>query len=209
MICLADNDIILKLAYCDLLVEAVEALGTSLSEVFVLNSAIHKLLSPKRPGKGRVKPGEPEYERLQTFFAAVKVIDATPDPAEQQAFNDVIGIDPGEAILFSATGAYSDCLLATSDKRSLFALCGATSDVCKNVCGRLAGRVICFEQVILRIVDQRGFPAILVKVVPARQCDTALRAIFGSGLSATEVGVRSGLASYIDDLRRQTGTLLV
>jgi hypothetical protein len=75
MICLADNDIVLKLACCDLLTEVVAVLGVTTSEVLVLNSAVHKLLSPKRPGKGRVKPDQPEYARLEAFFAAVKVID--------------------------------------------------------------------------------------------------------------------------------------
>lgn len=125
MICLADNDIILKLACCDLLSEAVAALGVSLGDVLVLNSAIHKLLGPKKPGKGRVKQGEPEYERLRAFFDSIRVIDIAPPSDELDAFNDVLGIDTGEAVLFSATGFYADCLLATSDKRSLIALCGA------------------------------------------------------------------------------------
>jgi len=67
MICLTDNDVILKLAICDLLAEFPAALNVSFTDILVLNSAIHKLLSPKKPGKGKVKPGEPEYERLQNF----------------------------------------------------------------------------------------------------------------------------------------------
>lgn len=209
MICLTDNDIILKLACCDLLSEAIAAVGVTLADVFVLNSAVHKLLSPKKPGKGKVKQSEPEYERLRAFFAAVQVIDVAPPPDEQLAFNDVIGIDPGEAVLFSAMGVYADCILATSDKRSLIALCGASGEVCLSVRHRLKGRVICFEQTILRIIDRMGFAPVLEKVVPARHCDTGLRAVFGSGLSATESGVREGLSSYIENLRRQTFEILV
>ncbi len=209
MICLTDNDVILKLACCDLLGEAVAALGVTSAEILVLNSAVHKLISPKKPGKGRVRPGEPEYERLRHFFDAVGVIDVAPPPDEQLAFNDILGIDTGEAVLFSATGAYADCRLVTSDKRSLVALCSAAGEVCERVRGRLQGRVICFEQTILRIIDGLGFAPVLTKVVPGRHCDTALRAVFGSGLSATEAGVREGLASYIDDLRRQTLDILI
>jgi hypothetical protein len=73
----------------------------------------------------------------------------------------------------------------------------------------MAGRVICFEQTVLRVIDGVGFDLVLERVVPARHCDTALRAVFGSGLEATEVGVRAGLRSYIDDLRKQTGRLLL
>lgn len=209
MICLADNDIILKLACCDLLSEAVAALEVAFSDVLVLNSAIHKLLSPKRPGKGVVKPNEPEYERLRVFFEAVGVIDVAPPLEEQLIFNDIMGIDTGEAVLFSATGVYADCLLATSDKRSLIALRGAEGEVGERVRERLKGRVICFEQTILRILDRVGFTPILAKVVPNRHCDTALRVVFGSGLSATETGVRQGLSSYIEDLRQKTVDLLL
>ncbi|HTU91409.1 MAG TPA: hypothetical protein VMF69_15110 [Gemmataceae bacterium] len=209
MICLTDNDIILKLAYCDLLSEAITAWGITLSDVFVLNSAVHVLLRPQKPGKGKVKPSEPEYERLRAFFDVVRLIDIAPPVDEQLAFNDVMGIDPGEAILFSAMGVYADCILATSDKRSLISLCRAGGEVCGRVRNRLKGRVVCFEQTILRTIDHVGFAPVLAKVVPARHCDTALRALFGSGLSATESGVREGLSSYIDDLRRQTLDILV
>ena len=73
----------------------------------------------------------------------------------------------------------------------------------------MAGRVICFEQTLLRIIDRIGFDLVRTRVVPARNCDTALRAVFGSGLEATEATVRAGLASYIADLQGQTGDLLV
>jgi hypothetical protein len=125
------------------------------------------------------------------------------------AFNDVLGIDAGEAILFSSTAAYPDSLLATSDKRSLIALSGANGEVCQRVRERLAGRVICFEQTLLRVMNAVGFDIVRTRAVPARNCDTALRAVFGSGLEATEAGVRDGLTRYVADLKGQTGALLV
>jgi hypothetical protein len=77
------------------------------------------------------------------------------------------------------------------------------------VCVRLSGKIICFEQIVVRLIDRYGFVSILNKIVPGRDCDTALRAIFGSGLSATEEQVRGGLESYINHLRKDTGALLV
>lgn len=208
MICLADNDIILKLAVCDLLAEAVAALDSTYGEVYVLNSAKYKLISPNKPLRGKVKPDEPAYERLQEFFGAVREIDSVPAPDEQLAFDDVPGIDAGEAVLFSATTHHPDARVATSDKRSLVALATAGGPVCDGVCVRLAGRVVCFEQIVLRLIDRRGFDWVRDRAVPARGCDTALRLVFGSGLTADETGVRSGLASYINDLRDSTGGLL-
>ena len=80
---------------------------------------------------------------------------------------------------------------------------------CQSICRRLAGKVVCFEQVVLRIIDRMGFDAVRTKVIPARHCDTALRAVFGSGLEAKEGSVRDGLAAYIAHLRGETGSLLV
>ncbi len=139
----------------------------------------------------------------------MKVVDASPVPEEQLALNDVLGIDTGEAILFSVAAACPDAVLATSDKRSLIALAGASGNVCQRLRDRLTHRVICFEQTILRIMNAIGFDSVLRQVIPAQNCDTALRAIFGSGLDATDEGVRAGLTGYIQHLKDQTGTLLI
>lgn len=207
MICLSDNDIILKLACCNLLDEALVVLGVKKEEVFVLPTARHVLLKPlKHPDKAKTRLGDAVYDRLKLFLDSVQIIDVKPSPEEQQLFDDIVGIHSGEAVLFSASSHYPDFNLATSDKNSLRSLSG--SPACNAIVGRLAGKVICFEQVIIRIIDRYGFNPVRDKVVPARDCDTALRAAFGSGLAATEANVRACLAAYIADDRRQTGALL-
>ena len=209
MICLADNDIILKLACCDLLAEAMEAWESAPDDVYVLGSAVHKLLRPNDPTKALVKPSEPEYARLRAFFGAVRIIMAVPPPEEIVAFDDALKIDPGEAILFAATAEYPEAIVATGDKKSLASLAGAQNEICARVCERMAGRCSCFEQTMLKVIDGIGFDIVLERVVPARHCDIALRSIFGSGIHARESGVRDGLHSYIGDLRKQTGGLLM
>ncbi len=141
------------------------------------------------------------------FLDRVGVIDTAPPPDEQRLFDDALDIDTGEAILFSASAHYAGCLVSTGDKRSLRAL--ATLPNAQPIIDRLAGRVICFEQIVLRIIDRFGFDLVRSKVVPASDCDTALRAAFGSGLEATEESVRHCLAAYIGYLRDETGPLLI
>ncbi len=51
--------------------------------------------------------------------------------------------------------------------------------------------------------------AVRDRVVPACDCDTVLRAAFGSGLTATEENVRHSLTAYTDHLRQETGPLLI
>lgn len=207
MICLSDNDIILKLAICGLFDEALDVLGAKPVEVYVLPTARFKLGVAKNTEKTKARLGEAVFECLRAFLDRVQVINAVLPPEEQQLFDDILGIDAGEAVLFSATALFPDFLLATGDKNSLRAL--SANAACQSVCQRLAGKVICFEQIVVRIMDRFGFPVVRDKVVPVRACDTALRAVFGSGLDATEENVRAGLDSYISDLRRQTGGLLL
>ena len=122
-------------------------------------------------------------------------------------FDDALDIDTGEAVLFSASAHYTGCILATGDKRCLRTLLGLPD--AEQIVSRLARRVICFEQIVLRIVDRSGFELVRDRVFPACHCDTALRAAFGSGLSATEENVSRTLAAYTSHLRAETGPLLV
>lgn len=208
MICLSDNDFLKKLAVCDLLSEAMDALETNFGEVYVLNTARHVLLKPlKKPEIAKTRLGEAVYERISQFLDRAQTLNVVLAPDEQRLFEDIPAIDPGEAVLFSATAHFPNCLLATGDKSCLRALAGNSN--CQIVCQRLTNRVVCFEQVILRIIDRSGFTVVREKVIPAFGCDTALRAVFGSGLEATEETVRAGLTSYVTDLRRHTGALLV
>ena len=176
MICLSDNDIILKLAVCDLLADALAALEATREEVYVLPTARFVLLRPKHPEQAKERFGEAVVERVRAFLESVRVIDRSPPPEEQQILDDLVGIDAGEAVLFSATAYFPEYLLATSDKRSLRVL--SAEAACQPICRRLAGKVFCFEQVILRIIDRMGFDAVRAKVIPARHCDTALRSRF-------------------------------
>lgn len=65
------------------------------------------------------------------------------------------------------------------------------------------------EQVILKLINTQGFDGVLTKVLPVREHDIALRAIFGSGEKATQENVLQALEGYIEDLRRTTDGLLI
>lgn len=96
--------------------------------------------------------------------------------------------------------------LITGDKRCLIALAEASQLV--EIRQRLLGRVICLEQIILKLIETQGFNEVLVKVLPGREYDTALKAIFGSGEKATQENVLQMLEGYIGKLRIKTSGLL-
>lgn len=201
MFCLSDNDVILKLAACDLLDESLAALNITKSDVYVLPTAKYAL------ARAVVPHGEVVAARVNEFLASVQIIAWEPPPDELRLFEDTLGIDQGEAVLYASTATLDDFALVTGDKASLKALAGSAE--CQPIVNRLAGRVICLEQIIQRCVNHAGFDTVKNKVVPARGCDKALGAIFGSGLTTNATSVHEGLSSYISHLRSATGNLLM
>lgn len=207
MIAFVDNDIIVKLAALDMLDEAIRALGASKTDLFVLSTAKFKLgVAGKNQVRARARYGDAVYERVAAFVTSARELVDEPDPLDAEVLTGVAGIDGGEGILISAVSRQADALLATGDKKALVALSGAQT--CAAIAARAAGRFVCLEQLLEQAMDGVDFNKFLPRVLPGTTCDQAIRAVFGSGSMATEAGVRAGLASYVADLRRQTGNLL-
>ena len=180
MIFLSDNDIIQKLAACDLLTDAWEAFGIAINDVYVLPSAKHKFGLTKKHDWAEKRYGIDVLSRMSSFFSQVNEIDFELPAADLEMLANVEGIDAGEAVLFAAAAHLQDCWLATGDKRSLWFL--ASEAVCRSIAERLGGRVVCWEQIVLRAVQHFGFEEVEQRVVPGLLCDTRFRAAFGSAL---------------------------
>jgi len=191
-----DNDIIHKLAAFDLLYEALEVLGIKRKNVHVLHTAKFKFYAAKITDhpKGVRRYGEDVFQRIRDFLAIATEVEET-HPGDVAVFNDVFGIDPGEAILYSCAARTPNSLLLTGDKRGLDAL--VKTPACVPIVGLLERRVISLEHMIVRLLDAHGFDAITPKIVRAMECDTTMRVAFGSGAKAKEHDVRAALDSYI------------
>jgi hypothetical protein len=196
-----DNDVILKLVACNLFWEAVGVLGLTSDDLRVRAST--KYYFRKKP------KNYPQAVREQAIAVVeqCQLIDDPPINEELQILQQIEGIDPGEGVLIVATQPEPSFYLMTGDKRCLEAL--ATAPQLVGVRQRLEGRVVCLEQLILRLIETQEFSKILTLVLPAREYDTALRAVFGSGERATRDNVLLGLREYIQDLRSKTEGLLV
>jgi hypothetical protein len=207
VICLTDNDIIHKLAACDLLDEVLASLNLARTDVYVLPTAKYKFrITPRSAAQGEHRYGAEIFIRIRDFLASVREINVPGLSEEIQLLAGVDGVDPGEAVLFAATAQFDQYLLTTGDKNSLRALV-STPD-CHLIAQRLCGHVICFEQIVKRVIQHCGFSYVQDKVIPARACDTALRVAFGSGFDATEADVLAILDSYITELRSLSIDLL-
>ena len=190
MIYLADNDIVVKLASCDLLDDSLLVLGAARSEVSVLPTLKYRFgLGDNEKARRKRQKSEAQYgtevvRRLLDFLKDVDEID-TPPSEDLLIFQDLMGIDAGEAILLSVAMRTSSSLVLTGDKRCLETL--ATHPGCLSIAEGLRGRMVCFEQMIQRLINRFGFNHVRGKVATGLDCDHVLRSAFGSGLQATEI----------------------
>lgn len=75
-------------------------------------------------------------------------------------------------------------------------------------CKRLSGRVICLEQIILKLIEVNGFVFVCDRILPMVSCDKSIQICFGYSAPASKENVIVGLNSYINDIRQQAPNLL-
>ena len=201
-ICFLDNDAILKLTACNLLAEAMLCLGVERADIYVLESAQHVFRSNQRL---RRNYSEQTCDLAIEFVLGCQVITPPTDLNELEMLNQIVNIDRGEALLISATANVDVFWLTTGDKRCINAV---ASSGLEEIERRLAGRVVCLEQVILKLIDREGFELVRDRVIPGRDCDKVLKSAFGSGRYAEQKNVVETLESYVLDLRNSSQGLL-
>ena len=211
-----DNDIIQKLATFSLFDQTLALFEAGYADVNILASARYKFQADRRRAK-REKVLQPKdlpinYERV------IELTKALPQISEAALNIDLINqliafrdIDRGEAALTAhivqmlREDNTQEVFILTGDKRYLRALAQVNLPGIQNLLHR---RFWCLEQLVLRNICGYGFEAVRDKVVPVRECDTACKAIFGSGLRSTEANAVMVANSYIKALREETGSLL-
>ncbi|PSB01538.1 hypothetical protein [Merismopedia glauca] len=208
-----DNDIILKLATCDLLDETLKSLDIDVSILKILETAKYKFSRLQEREAKRQQGNEPvKYNLASALSIAESCSKISADEVNQNLWlelQNIEGIDAGEAILISYVSYLNQqgdpSYLLTGDKRCLRAL--ANCGIAKIV-EPLHHQIWCLEQLILKNIEVHSFDLVKQKIVPVKDCDTALKAIFGSGELATLEASQVALTAYIEDLRQHTGNLL-
>lgn len=208
MRCFFDNDAVLKLAELDVLDDALQVLSTERAEVWVLPTSAYVFRNKlKHAVSGsEVRHSFEGIERALEFVRSVRHLSDPPDLSEYTTLLAIPRIDAGEALLFTATRGVPEFLVITGDKNALRALARSGADT--ETYDRLRGRVLCFEQVIMRLFNAVGFETVRERAVPAARCDGALGAVFSSGIATPEQAARQGLNRYISRLWEETGLLV-
>lgn len=186
MIVLADNDIILKLAQCDLIGDLADILGEPVDEIFATPTAPYQLL-PKKADKALEKCGcEATVQRIKNFLNAASEIPAIQDDLLLQALVSINGIDDGEALLFAAATELPTPMLITGDRRALCALL-ANHDRLLTVSAALQGKVVTFESAILLALRKLGFAIVKQKLLSSPKPDAMLRLVLKSDMRESDL----------------------
>ena len=179
MIVLADNDIILKLAQCDLLENLPDIFGTACEQIFITEAARFQLL-PKKIAKALSKCGNEEtLARLTAFLASTQSLPEVMDTALLARMGDFDGIDGGEKFLFASAVEKPGALLMTGDRRALRTLLEHQRDL-PTVFSALENAVVTFESFILLALQKLGFAIVKQKLLGSPKPDGLLRLILKS-----------------------------
>jgi len=209
-----DNDVLKKLITFKLFDWTLDLFNCSYQQVNILETAQYKFEGDWRKFKnGKSRRTEDKLIKYEEVVALAKIL---PQISEISVARDIFeqlssfeNIDPGEAILTSHVIALlkkdEDAQIFTGDKRFLTAL--AQADL-PEINAYLKHRIWCLEQLVLKNIDCYGFEWVREQIVPVRDCDRAIKAVFGSGDQSSFCNVILALNQYIEDNRASTGSLL-
>ena len=198
MIVLADNDIILKLAQCDLLDVLPDILELEEGSKFFITFAAKYQLLPKNPVKALNKCGNEEaLARLTGFLDTTQTLPAINDIALLAQLEDIDGIDGGEKFLFAAAVETKNSILITGDKRALKALL-EHQDQLPTVFLVLQNSVVTFESAILLAMQKFGFAIVKQKLLGSPKPDGMLKLVLRS--ETGEADFVEGLCSFSKEI---------
>ncbi len=205
-ICLLDNDIIYKLVAFQLFDEAIAIpkLQIDKPNLRVLPTAKHFFRGKQK--KNGASPDPILTEVIELVSSCASAISDVDDAVTEELMQlqQVAGIHEGERALIVATRSQTDFLLLSGDKNCMTQLAAIPEQIYKRLCGR----VICLEQIILKLIEVRGFVFVCDRILPMVSCDKSLQICFGYSTPASEESVIAGLNSYINDIRQQAPNLL-
>jgi hypothetical protein len=176
LIVLADNDIILKLAQCDLLDDLPASLGQEWTDIFITPTAKYQLLAKKREKALNKCGNEETLARLTAFLEKTQILPEVQNTLLLTLLGDIDGIDGGEKFLFAATVETENPMLITGDKRALRALLEHQHRL-PTVFAALQNTVITFEAAILLVMRKFGFAIVKQKLLGSPKPDGMLRLV--------------------------------
>lgn len=192
---LVDVDAMCKLAHWRLLELLPAITGIEPRACSTLTSTRFRAMKNMENPDGKV------FRCVDAARAVVDAVDAfgdlpQPEPALLTKFQDVAGIDAGEAVMLARLIEDQEALFLTGDKRALRAVAAMDGIVRVSI----AERVVPVECVIKCVLDAYGIDELRARTCTWKEIDKAVSIVMGSRCDRAETSVREGLASYIGEL---------
>ncbi|MEG4576675.1 hypothetical protein QUA56_28960 [Microcoleus sp. N3A4] len=209
-----DNDIIKKLATFQLFDNTLKLFDASYEQVNILETAKYKFENDWiKFEAGKTRKTEDRVINYKQVLSLTKTLaNISQADIDQEIFiqlSSINNIDQGEAILTSHAIKLiqkdKSAQIFTGDKRFIKALATVNLPIIQE---SLNHRLWCLEQLVLRNIEADGFETIRDFIVPVRECDTAIKSVFGSGLKSTSDNSLATLKKYIEECRQEAGNLL-
>ena len=198
MIYFSDVDVVLKLARCGFLPHLPELLGVREDGISIQYLASLKTRLT-RPSK---KLTNADYQKhLVEFCTAHQIIGAAADLTRQEELLQS-GMDPGEAILFAEAEATGG-IVVTGDKRALIHYAKHSTPA-----QRAKLKVVCWEQLLLRVHQLKGYDELKRGACEATADDGLLSLAFSSGLATQEAHALEAVRSYLKGVKSHSGDFL-
>lgn len=198
MIYFGDRDVVVKLASCGFLPRLPELLGIAPGELEVryLVSLRAQLHRPKKLLRNALY-----QSHLADFCSAHSVVDGSSNVKRQEELLRV-GMDPGEALLFAEAEATGG-IVVTGDKRALKTYATASSSA-----QRARIKVVCWEQLLVRVRDVLGYEILRSGCCEGIGCDGLLSLAFSSGLATPEAQAMEAIDSYLEGVKQHSADIL-
>ncbi|MCC3407500.1 MAG: hypothetical protein JGK17_18275 [Microcoleus sp. PH2017_10_PVI_O_A] len=209
-----DNDIVKKLATFQLFDNTLKLFDASYEQVNILETAKYKFEKDWKnleAGK-RQKTEDRVINYKQVLYLTRTLENISEADIDQEIFiqlSSIENIDQGEAIITSHAikliQKNKSTQIFTGDKRFIKALAKVNLPIIQQ---SLSNRLWCLEQLVLKNIQAYGFETIRDLIVPVRECDTQIKAVFGSGLQSASDNSLATLKDSIQKLREEAGNLL-
>ena len=207
-----DNDVLIKGSCYGLLPDLVGVIPSALKDVAALGAARYVATDAIRKLKlnGDTKK---ILKRMNAALDEIEKIEPTRDEdrfaadLEYLAQREHVSLDIGESQLCAALLMRKGPILATGDKRAAQAL-----ETLLDQDGRLKelrGKIICLEQLMLRLLKPKPQNTLRPMICAEPQVDKTMTNCFACSSPSVPAGsCEEGLRSYIKDLRKAAGRIL-
>jgi len=199
VIVLSDNDVILKLAQCNLLSQLPVIFERPPENIFINPAARYQLL-PRNPDKAIQKCGsQVVFEQLEAFIQSVQDIPEVQNSNLIEVLGSVSGIDIGEQLLLASCIENPNAIIMTGDRRCLCAI-AKNQPTLAVIHQRLLDSVVTFESSLLLCIHGTNLAHVYQNLVNNPKPDGMLKLALSNAGAAMRECIFSHTRDFYDYL---------